>query len=59
MFETKDNITKEANFTTCLGSGHEPCQQAILELLGERLSRMQHHIDIQYSILCIRYSTSI
>ena len=38
MFEAKENTSGEIKSTTFLGSGREPCQQAVQDFLGERLS---------------------
>ena len=48
MFETKENTSGEIKSTTFLGSGREPCQQAVQDFLGERLS----HI-LKFSFLSI------
>ena len=40
MFETKVNTYGEIKFTTFLGSGREPCQQAVQDFLGELLSHI-------------------
>ena len=42
MFETKENTSGEIKFTTLLGSGREPCQQAVQDFLGERLSHISN-----------------
>ena len=42
MFETKVNTLGEIKFTTFLGSGCEPCQQAVQDFLGERLSHISN-----------------
>jgi hypothetical protein len=51
LFESKENI---GAFSTCLGSGNEPCQKEIRDLLGEhaaffmRLTVNLHNIERRY-----------
>jgi len=37
MFETKENVHPDANYTTFWDYGREPCQQALYGFLGECL----------------------
>ena len=54
MFEAKENTSGEIKSTTFLGSGREPCQQAVQDFLGERLSHISN-----FSFLSISCFSSI